>query len=381
MIQRVKLDRILLVLVIGLFLFGSVTMYSASTQVAEHEYHDSNYFLKKHLRNTVVALIVFFFFTNFDHQNYRKLAKPILAIAWLMLVYVIVQHRLEHSPQPARWLSFGFISIQVSDVARLAFIIFMADLLHRMQPAIQQFRETILPMFMVTAITAVLVVIEPDLSSSMMIMAIAVSMFFLGNVRISHISGFVAAAISGGLMVAWITPYMRQRILTFFNSSRDVTHAGYQIHQSLVTLANGGFSGVGLGDSFGKSLYLPEPHTDFVFAIIGEELGFIGTMFLLAVFFLIFLRGMRIARNSSHVYSMLLAEGLSLSFFLYAIANIAVVVDLVPTTGLPLPLVSYGGSNLMITAAMLGILFNIAGSNGTSLPKQQIDRINLLHES
>lgn len=381
MIQCVQLDRILLTLVVGLFLFGSVSMYSASTTVAEQEYHDSNYYLKKHLRNTLIAIVVFVFFTNFNHQNFRKMAKPILATALILLIYVILQHRLMHIPRPARWLSFGAFSIQVSDIARLAFIIFMADAIHQKQPRLNEFKSTVLPLFIVTTVTCFLVVIEPDLSSSVMIMVIALAMFFLGNVKISHISGFLAAAGSGAMVTAWFTPYMRQRILTFFDTSRDVTHAGYQIHQSLVTLAHGGLNGVGLGDSFGKALYLPEPHTDFVFAIIGEEWGFIGTFLLLTFFILIFLRGMRIARNSSDIFSMLLTEGLSLSFFLYALANIAVVVDLVPTTGLPLPLVSYGGSNLMITAAMLGILFNIAGTNGTGIPQQTVGSISDLYES
>lgn len=381
MIQRIQFDRLLLVLVLGLFLFGSASMYSASTTVAEQEYHDSNYYLKKHMRNTLIAMVVLVFFSSFNHQNFRKLAKPILAIAIVALIVVIAQHRLNHIPRPARWLSVGGFSIQVSDLARLAFIIFMADALHLKQPRIGEFKQTILPLFIVTCVTCSLVLIEPDLSSSIMIMAVAVAMFFMGNVSLSHLSGFLAVAGSATMVTAWFTPYMRQRILTYFDSSRDVTHAGYQIHQSLVTLAHGGLNGVGLGGSFGKALYLPEPHTDFVFAIIGEEWGFIGAFILLTIFMLIFLRGMRIARNSSDIYSMLLAEGLSLSFFLYALANVAVVVDLIPTTGLPLPLVSYGGSNLMITAAMLGILFNIAGTNGTGVPKQTVGSISELYES
>ncbi|MCF7800511.1 MAG: putative lipid II flippase FtsW [Candidatus Marinimicrobia bacterium] len=381
MIQRVPLDRILLILVLGLFLFGSVSMYSASTTVAEQEYQDASYYLKKHLRNSMVAILVFVIFSQFNHQYFRKMTKPILFIALSLLVVVIAQHRMSNITRPARWLYLGAFSIQVSDLARLAFIIFMADYIHRIQPRLTEFKTTIMPMFLITGLTCTLVVFEPDLSSAMMILAIAIAMFFMGNVRISHISGFLAASISGAMIMAWVTPYMRQRILTFFDSSRDVTHAGYQIHQSLVTLAHGGLSGVGLGDSFGKALYLPEPHTDFVFAIIGEEWGFIGTFLLLSLFLLIFLRGMRIARNSSDIYSMLLAEGLSLSLFLYALANIAVVVDLVPTTGLPLPLVSYGGSHLMITAAMLGILFNIAGSNGTGVLKQSVGSISRLYDA
>ena len=382
MIQRIQFDRLLLTLVLGLFLFGSASMYSASTTVAEQEYHDSNYYLKKHMRNTLVAVVVFIFFSSFNHQNFRKLAKPILAIAVIALIVVIAQHRINHIPRPARWLSLWGFSIQVSDLARLAFIIFLADALHSKQPRIEDLKQTMLPLFLVTAVICGLVVIEPDLSSSVMILAVAIAMFFMGNVKLSHISGFLAIAGSGAMITAWITPYMRQRILTFFDSSRDVTHAGYQIHQSLVTLAHGGMNGVGLGDSFGKALYLPEPHTDFVFAIIGEEWGFIGAFILLTIFILIFLRGMRIARNSPDIYSMLLAEGLSLSFFLYALANVAVVVDLIPTTGLPLPLVSYGGSNLMITAAMLGILFNIAGTNGTGVPNKKVTgSLSELYES
>lgn len=257
----------------------------------------------------------------------------------------------------------GNFSIQVADVVRLGMIIFLADFLHRHQDRLEDLKATTLPLFALVASVSALIAIQPDLSSAMMIMFISLVLFYLGNIQISQISAFLSVAFSTALLYAKMNAYMWKRIMTFIGDNVDTASEGFQIHHSLLGLAHGSWLGVGLGNSYVKDYFLPEPHTDFVFSILGEEFGFLGAAFFLLLFLLLFLRGLRIARNSTDFFSMLLAIGVSFSLFSYACVNVAVVTGLLPTTGLPLPLISYGGSNLLVTAAMLGILFNISANN------------------
>ena len=359
MIRRFHLDRVLFIIVLVLFVFGSVVMYSASTS----QHPDSTHYLKRHLINSMVAFGVALGFSIFPHQLLKQLRWIILGGIYLLLLAVLVISELRDYTHPARWLYLGGFSIQVADVVRLGLIIFLADFLHRHQEKLDDLKATVIPVFLLVASVSILVAIQSDLSSGLMIMFIGLVLFYLGNLQLSHISAFLSLGISCSLLYAKMNSYMWQRIMSFINDNVDTMDAGFQVHQSLAGLARGSWLGVGLGNSYVKDLFLPEPHTDFVFAILGEEFGFMGGAVFLLLFLGLFMRGLRIARNSTDFYSMLLAIGISFSLFSYALVNVAVVTGLVPTTGLPLPLISYGGSNLLITAAMLGILFNISSNN------------------
>lgn len=353
------LDKVLFVIVIILFVAGSVVMYSASTS----QNPDSAHYLKRHLLNGSIGIMLGMIFARFPHQYFRPLRHVILVGIVAMLVGVLIYNKVSGITHPARWLYFGGFSLQVADFVRLAMIIYIADYLHRKQHLLNDFTTGVLPIFALVAGVAILIAVQPDLSSSLMIMMLALILFYLGNVQISHISAFLSLGSITALIYAWSNAYMWQRIITFFSENVDVANEGFQVHHSLMGLAHGGIAGVGLGNSYVKDLFLPEPHTDFVFSILGEEFGFIGSFIFLFLFLLLFLRGLRIARNSTDFFSMLLAIGISFSLFSFAMVNIGVVTGFLPVTGLPLPLISYGGSNLITTAIMLGILFNISSNN------------------
>ena len=357
--KHFHLDKVLFIIVIILFVAGSVVMYSASTS----QHADSTHYLKRHLMNGSVAIILGMVFARFPHQIFRQLRYFILIGIYAMLIGVLVYNRVAGFTHPARWIYFGGFSFQVADFVRLGMIIFIADYLHRKQHILTDFKQGVLPAFLLVGSVVAFIAVQPDLSSSLMIMMLSLILFYLGNIQISHISAFLSLGSITALVYAWSKPYMWKRIMTFMNENVDLANEGFQVHHSLMGLAHGGITGVGLGNSYVKDLFLPEPHTDFVFSILGEEFGFIGSFFFLALFLLLFLRGLRIARNSTDFFSMLLAIGISFSLFSFAMVNIGVVTGFLPTTGLPLPLISYGGSNLLATAIMLGILFNISSSN------------------
>ncbi len=357
--KQFHLDRVLFFIVIILFVAGSVVMYSASTS----QHADSAYYLKRHLINGSFAIMLGMIFARFPHQYFRPLRYIILAGIYSLLIGVLVFNRMKGFTHPARWLYVGGFSFQVADFVRLGMIIFIADFLHRKQHLLHEFKTSVLPAFLLVASVVMLIAIQPDLSSSLMIMMISLVLFYLGNIQLSHISAFLSLGTTSALIYAWSKPYMWKRIMTFMSDNVDVANEGFQVHHSLMGLAHGGLTGVGLGNSYVKDLFLPEPHTDFVFSILGEEFGFIGSFIFLLLFLLLFLRGLRIARNSTDFFSMLLAIGISFSLFSFAMVNIGVVTGFLPTTGLPLPLISYGGSNLLATSVMLGILFNISSSN------------------
>lgn len=347
------------IIVIILFVAGSVVMYSASTS----QHPDSAHYLKRHLMNGTIAIMLGIVFSRFPHQYFRPLRYLILAGIYGMLIGVLIYNKMMGIIHPARWLYLGGFSFQVADFVRLGMIIFIADYLHRKQHLLSDLKNSVLPAFILVGSVVALIAVQPDLSSSLMIMMLSLVLFYLGNIQLSHISAFLSVGSISAMLYAWSKPYMWKRIMTFMSDNVDVANEGFQVHHSLMGLAHGGIGGVGLGNSYVKDLFLPEPHTDFVFSILGEEFGFVGSFFFLLLFLLLFLRGLRIARNSTDFFSMLLAIGISFSLFSYAMVNIGVVTGFLPTTGLPLPLISYGGSNLLVTSVMLGILFNISSNN------------------
>ncbi len=357
--KQFHLDKVLFFIVVILFVAGSVVMYSASTS----QNPDSAHYLKRHLLNGSIAIILGMLFARFPYQYLRPLRYIILLGIYTLLIGVLIYNKMMGITHPARWLYVGGFSFQVADFVRLGMIIFIADYLHRKQHILSDFKETVLPAFVLVGTVVALIAIQPDLSSSLMIMMMSLVLFYLGNIQLSHISAFLSLGSISAMLYAWSKPYMWKRIMTFMSDNVDMANEGFQVHHSLMGLAHGGITGVGLGNSYVKDLFLPEPHTDFVFSILGEEFGFIGSFFFLLLFLLLFLRGLRIARNSTDFFSMLLAIGISFSLFSFAMVNIGVVTGFLPTTGLPLPLISYGGSNLLATAVMLGILFNISSNN------------------
>ncbi|MCP4724797.1 MAG: putative lipid II flippase FtsW [bacterium] len=354
-------DYTLLLAVFGLVSIGIVMVYSASYVKAMSNFGDSNVFLVKHIIRVITGLILMAITFQIDYRHYQKFSKLFLLIAGALLIYTLmVGVAIKGS---ARWLNIAGFSVQPSEIAKYALIFYMADNITRKQERLAAFFDGFFPMLAVTIVFALLVLMAPDFSSAFVILSIIFMMFFIGDVKIIHLAGTFLAAIPVLVLAIIYEPYRLKRFLAYLKPDADPLGAGYHIRQSLISLGSGGLFGVGLGMSKEKLLYLPEPFTDFIFAILGEELGFIGASLVLGSFLVILWRGLLIAKDSKDLYGKLLASGITLSIVFAAMVNIGVVCGLLPTTGLTIPFISYGGTSLVLTLAATGVLLNIARQN------------------
>ena len=362
LIQRY--DRQLLIYLGVLAVMGTVMLYSASwyESFASSNGRTDMLYLQGHLKRMLVGVFFLFGFLILDYRRLKEIA-PYLVIGAIILLIATKAYYLAKGfgwYKPARWLFVGPFTLQTSDFARMAIIVFMAYYIDKKRDQLKDFQMGLLPALSVLAVTMGLIVIQPDYSTALMIGAIGVLILFIGGAKISQLSLAGAGALLVGIPVLLSREYRRQRIFSFFGIG-DNPEVGYQAGQSLISLGNGGIFGVGLGNSIEKNHFLPTPHTDFIFAIIGEELGFIlGTVPVLTLFLLIFFRGLKVAKECTDPFGVFLAVGISFNFILYAFVNAAVVTGIFPVTGLPMPMVSYGGSGLVINMALIGILLNVS---------------------
>lgn len=362
LIQRY--DRQLLIYLGVLAVMGTVMLYSASwyESFASSNGRTDMLYLQGHLKRMLVGVFFLFGFLILDYRRLKEIA-PYLVIGAIILLIATKAYYLAKGfgwYKPARWLFVGPFTLQTSDFARMAIIVFMAYYIDKKRDQLKDFQMGLLPALSVLAVTMGLIVIQPDYSTALMIGAIGVLILFIGGAKISQLSLAGASALLVGIPVLLSREYRRQRIFSFFGIGDD-PEVGYQAGQSLISLGNGGIFGVGLGNSIEKNHFLPTPHTDFIFAIIGEELGFIlGTVPVLTLFLLIFFRGLKVAKECTDPFGVFLAVGISFNFILYAFVNAAVVTGIFPVTGLPMPMVSYGGSGMVINMALIGILLNVS---------------------
>ena len=362
LIQRY--DRQLLIYLGVLAVMGTVMLYSASwyESFASSNGRTDMLYLQGHLKRMLVGVFFLFGFLILDYRRLKEIA-PYLVIGAIILLIATKAYYLAKGfgwYKPARWLFVGPFTLQTSDFARMAIIVFMAYYIDKKRDQLKDFQMGLLPALSVLAVTMGLIVIQPDYSTALMIGAIGLLILFIGGAKISQLSLAGASALLVGIPVLLSREYRRQRIFSFFGIGDD-PEVGYQAGQSLISLGNGGIFGVGLGNSIEKNHFLPTPHTDFIFAIIGEELGFIlGTVPVLTLFLLIFFRGLKVAKECTDPFGVFLAVGISFNFILYAFVNAAVVTGIFPVTGLPMPMVSYGGSGMVINMALIGILLNVS---------------------
>lgn len=357
-----KYDRSLLIAVIALCMIGTVMLYSASTarSLSLTGGQTDTLYLQLHLKRLLVGISALFFFMVLDYRHLKQVAPFAVAVSIGLLVLTKIMYVVEGNSFPARWLSLGYFSLQTSDLMRLSLIIFLASFIDHKRGKLKDFYYGFFPPIILLAVIASLIIIQPDFSTAVLITAIGMAMLFFGGARISHILATSAASLTLLIPVMMSRNYRLSRLTSFFFRDEASEEAIYQISQSLISLGNGGFFGLGLGNSMEKNLFLPTPHTDFIFAIIGEEIGLLGTLAVLTLFMFIFQRGIKIAKETTDPFGVILALGISFSFILYAFMNAAVVTHLVPTTGLPMPLISFGGSGLVINLASIGILLNIS---------------------
>ena len=366
-----KYDHYLLVGVVLLCVIGTVMLFSASNSISldQSQRATATIYLQAHLKRLLIGVFFMFAVMMFDYRYLKNISKYLLIGSIVLLLSTKISYWIQGNNSPARWLYVGGFSIQTSDIARLSIIIYFAAFIDHYRGKIKDFYNGFAMLIGILALTMGLIVIQPDFSTAAMIGLIGFMMLFIGGAKISHLTATGAVSMMVLIPIMLMKPYRMQRVLTFFYGESAGIQESYQIKQSLISLGNGGFMGLGLGNSLGKNLFLPTPHTDFIFAIIGEELGLLGTIFILSAFIFIFQRGIKIAKESTDTFGILLAIGISFNFILYGFINAAVVTGVVPTTGLPMPFISYGGSGLLINLVSMGILLNISQAKRSLIHK------------
>lgn len=358
--ERARFDNILLVSTLVLVGTGIVMVYSASAIMALDRFNDEYFFLKKQVLFALLGILVMVVVTRINHQFYRKIVYVILGISFVSLIVVLLPGIGTKVGGSTRWLKIGGFSIQPSEFAKLALIIYLAYSLAKKEKDIKRFSIGIFPHLIITGIMLSLIIKQPDMGTAVCIGLVVFILLFAAGIRLSHLSlTFLLAAPVVYFLIANIG-YRRQRILAYLNPWEYPTDSGFQLIQSWYAFGSGGILGQGLGDGKQKLFFLPEPHTDFVFSVIGEELGLIGVLLVLLVFFIFVYRGIRIAIRASDLFSTYLALGITTLVGLQATIHMGVTMGLLPTKGIPLPFISYGGSSLLTNLIGLGILLNIS---------------------
>ena len=353
-------DKQLLFIIVLIAGTGMVMLYSASSAIGR-ELGDSAIYLKGHFVRLLIGFGVLALTMHIDYRLYKKIAFPLLVIAAIVLLAGLIHHRFWGTGTTARWIYISGISVQTSELMKFSLITYIAYYIEKKKDKMNSFNDGLLPMVIVIGISSLLILKQPDFSTTAILVTVVFIMLFIGNARISHL--FAIGSVGSLLMLLSLfgSSYQIARIESYFKGG-DLSGAGYQMQQSMMSLGGGGFLGIGLGESISKNLFLPTPHTDFILAIIGEEIGFLGVLAISTLFLMFFFRSLKVAKSSKDSFGLYLAVGLASSIFLYAVVNAAVVSGLLPVTGLPIPLVSYGGSNVLYTLGSVGVILNISSS-------------------
>ena len=339
---------------------GVVMVYSASAIVATDRFHDPYFFLKKQLVWALLGSIALLVALRMDYRRLERWQWPILLGAGVLLVLVLVPPFAQSINGSRRWLRLGLVSFQPAELAKLALVVYLAAYLARRREGLGDFWRGLLPPLAVAGVLALLVLAQPDLGNCLTLVTVTFGLLFLAGVRLSHLAMVLAPALPLLLLAIWIAPYRLRRITTFLDPWSDQRGGGFQIIQSWLALGSGGLFGRGMGESKQKLFYLPEPHTDFIFAVVGEELGFLGAVGLLALFALLIWRGLRVGVRAPDAFGAYLALGITVLIAVQTLVNLGVVTGLLPTKGLPLPFISFGGSALLMTMLSTGVLLNIS---------------------
>lgn len=363
-----KYDQLLLILIIILCAMGTVMLYSASSSISLNETGGltDTLFIRSHLKRLLLGILIMFLFIIIDYRKFKSIAPYLMIFSIILLLATKIMYLVKGINFPARWLDLGLFTVQTSDIARFSLILYIAYYIDKKRESLKDFYNGFLPPVLLMAGILFTIVIQPDFSTAAVIGLIGFSMLFIGGAKLSHIitTGVISIVIMIPVML--MRSYRMKRVIYWLgsifgiNSGSEQEVIGYQAQQSLISLGNGGFWGLGLGNSLEKNLFLPTPHTDFIFAIIGEELGFIGAISVISLFLFIFQRGIKIAKETTDPFGVMLAVGISFSIIIYSFINVAVVTGIFPVTGLPMPLVSHGGSSLIMNLACLGMLLNIS---------------------
>lgn len=357
-ISKMKdIDYGLLCGIMLLLFIGVVMVYSSSSYYALYENESSEFFIIKELVWTVVGVMAMFFTMSFDYHNYKKLTSLVLVFALISLVAVLFFGSINGA---VRWIRIGPLSFQPSELGKYTAVLYLAYVIDNGKSRIEKFWSGTISYLIIPGTIAILVLLERNLSITVIIAVVSIIMVIAGGAKIKYILSLIPLGFAAVAGLIAMEPYRLTRFTTFLNPWGAHSDDSYQLIQSFYALGSGGIFGVGLGNSRQKALFMPEPHNDFIFAIIGEELGLIGAMFVILLFVFITIKGARIAIKAKDTYGYLLAIGIISVISIQAVINIAVVTGSMPVTGVPLPLISYGGTSLVFNLTALGILLNVS---------------------
>ncbi len=347
-----KKDLSLMLLVVGLTLFGLLMVYNASIAEALRDFQDKYYYLKYQAGWAVLGLLLMFCLSFINYRIWGKLAPLMFLVNLILLVLVLIPGIGVEIKGARRWLDFGFSLFQPSELMKLNFSLYLSIWLVEKRP-LSQF---LLLLFLVLG----LIILEPDMGTAVVVVAIGFLIYFVSGASLTKLMPLGLMGFLLGIGMILISPYRKQRLLTFLDPAQDPLGSSYHIRQVLIALGSGGMFGLGLGQSRQKYEYLPEATTDSIFAIIAEEIGFLGAFALIVCLFFIVYKGFQIAKQAPDIFGKLLAAGISTWIAFQALVNLGAMVALIPLTGMPLPFISYGGSSLVLILTGMGILLNIS---------------------
>ncbi|MGG7163974.1 stage V sporulation protein E [Clostridium ihumii] len=356
-----EIDFVLFAIILTLTSFGVLMVYSASSYSAAFNSNNAEFYLWKQLSWAVIGTIAMIITMNIDYHIYKKHTGKLMILTIILLLLVFLFPPINGA---RRWISLGPLgNLQPSEIAKYVVVLFLAMYIDRKGEKIKEFKQGLFPCLAVTCVYAGLILAEKNLSITMITILVATTMLIVAGIDLKKVFALGTVVVLGGITGIILEPYRARRITGFLNPWESAQGDGYQLIQSLLALGSGGLTGVGIGQSRQKCFYIPEPHTDFIFAIIGEELGFLGCLFVIVLFVMFLWRGLVTILRSKDVYAMMLSTGIVAIITFQALINIAVVTVSMPTTGVPLPFISYGGSSLVINMAAMGILLNITRQN------------------
>ncbi|RII28091.1 MAG: putative lipid II flippase FtsW [Geobacter sp.] len=354
-----EFDLVIMLMAIALTCFGVVMVYSASSVMATKRYHDGFYFLKRQGFFAIAGFAIMLVVMHINYHTWKQLAVPALLLCMVLLGVVLIPGLGGKAGGSSRWIKLPGFNLQPSEMAKLALIMYMAYSLDKKQDKVKTLATGFIPYMIVLMFLIGLLVLQPDLGGALTLAAVAMIMLFAAGTRLTYILSMILLAMPF-LMYKLSRGYHKGRIDAFLNPWSDPEGKGFQIIQSWLALGTGGVFGQGLGEGKQKLFYLPEAHTDFILSVVGEELGFLGVAVIIGMFFLLVQRAMRIAVAAPDTFGRFLALGIAVLFGIEASVNMGVVTGMLPTKGLALPFISYGGSSLLISLLAVGILLNIS---------------------
>lgn len=360
----------------ALMLLGLIIVMSASSTYSAFKFDSTFYLFNSHLLKVFIGLFCLIAFCFIPYEIYKYYSKwALIAVVIILIITLFLAPNIKGA---GRWLDLGIITLQPADIAKLVLVIHLAALIEQKQEFINDFKQGYLYAFIWVMIVSGLIFIQPNISTGILLVVISLILLYVGGAKLKHIalSSLFSMVIASGF--AMLFTHSRSRIFTFIKSLSDGGDINIQVKQALYGLGSGGITGVGLGNSKQNNLFLPEAYGDFIFAILGEEMGFIGSVIILSLYLILFVAGILIAKKAKDRFGQLLAFGITFSITIYAFVNVAVTTGLFPTTGLPLPFISYGGTSIIFLSISVGILINIAIMNSKRENELQISKEKMI---